>query len=70
MMLRYTFNQEAGGAQRIERAVKKVLGPGLSHRRHLRAGHEAVGTREMGDACARGAVICARLKRFFEERLD
>ncbi len=49
MMLRYTFNQEAG-AQRIERAVKKVLAQGYRTGDIYEPGTKRVGTREMGDA--------------------
>ena len=49
MMLRYTFNQEAA-AQRIERAVKKVLAQGYRTGDIFEPGTKRVGTREMGDA--------------------
>ena len=49
MMLRYTFNQEAA-AQRIERAVKKVLAQGYRTGDIYEPGTKRVGTREMGDA--------------------
>ena len=49
MMLRYTFNQEAA-AQRIERAVKKVLAEGYRTGDIFEPGTKRVGTREMGDA--------------------
>jgi 3-isopropylmalate dehydrogenase len=49
MMLRYTFNQEAA-AQRIERAVKKVLAQGCRTGDIFEPGTKRVGTREMGDA--------------------
>jgi 3-isopropylmalate dehydrogenase len=49
MMLRYTFaNEEA--AQRIEKAVKKVLAQGVRTGDIAEAGMRKVGTREMGDA--------------------
>jgi 3-isopropylmalate dehydrogenase len=47
--MRYTFaNEEA--AQRIERAVKKVLAQGYRTGDIYEAGMTRVGTREMGDA--------------------
>ena len=49
MMLRYTFNEEAA-AQRIERAVKKVLAQGYRTGDIFEPGTKRVGTREMGDA--------------------
>ena len=49
MMLRYTFNQEEA-AQRIERAVKKVLAEGYRTGDIFEPGTKRVGTREMGDA--------------------
>ena len=49
MMLRYTFNQEAA-AQRIERAVKKVLAQGYRTGDIYEPGTRRVGTKEMGDA--------------------
>lgn len=51
MMLRYTFNLEAS-AQRIERAVKRVLDQGLRTADIFQPGMKKVGTREMGDAVA------------------
>jgi 3-isopropylmalate dehydrogenase len=49
MMLRYTFaNEEA--AQRIEKAVKKVLAQGYRTGDIYEAGTKRVGTKEMGDA--------------------
>ena len=49
MMLRYTFGQEEQ-AQRIERAVKKVLALGYRTGDIYERGTNKVGTREMGDA--------------------
>ena len=49
MMLRYTFNEEAA-AQRVERAVKKVLAQGYRTGDIFEPGTKRVGTREMGDA--------------------
>ena len=49
MMLRYTFNEEAA-AQRVERAVKKVLAQGYRTGDIYEPGTKRVGTREMGDA--------------------
>lgn len=49
MMLRYTFNQEAT-AQRIEKAVKKVLAQGIRTKDISESGMQTVGTRAMGDA--------------------
>ena len=49
MMLRFSLNQEAA-AQRIEAAVKTVLGQGLRTGDIHSEGTRRVGTREMGDA--------------------
>ncbi len=49
MMMRYTFNQEAA-AQRIEKAVKKVLVQGYRTGDIHEPGTKKVGTVEMGDA--------------------
>jgi 3-isopropylmalate dehydrogenase len=49
MMLRYTFGNEEA-AQRVERAVKRVLGQGFRTGDIHEAGTHLVGTREMGDA--------------------
>jgi 3-isopropylmalate dehydrogenase len=49
MMLRYTFNHDQW-AQRIEKAVKKVLDQGLRTPDIFEAGARSVGTQEMGDA--------------------
>ncbi|MGH8711869.1 MAG: 3-isopropylmalate dehydrogenase [Burkholderiales bacterium] len=49
MMLRYTCNLEEA-AQRIERAVKKVLAKGLRTADIFQEGTRKVGTEEMGDA--------------------
>ncbi|MER2552748.1 MAG: 3-isopropylmalate dehydrogenase [Thauera sp.] len=49
MMLRYTFNEEAA-AQRVERAVKKVLAQGYRTGDIFEPGTKRVGMREMGDA--------------------
>jgi 3-isopropylmalate dehydrogenase len=49
MMLRYTFSMEAE-AQRIEAAVRKVLGSGLRTADIFEAGMKKAGTTEMGDA--------------------
>jgi 3-isopropylmalate dehydrogenase len=49
MMLRFSLNQEAA-AQRIEAAVKVVLGQGLRTGDIYSEGTRKVGTREMGDA--------------------
>ncbi|MGE5864213.1 MAG: 3-isopropylmalate dehydrogenase [Rhizobacter sp.] len=49
MMLRFSLNQEAA-AQRIEAAVKTVLGQGLRTGDIYSDGTRKVGTREMGDA--------------------
>lgn len=49
MMLRFSLNQEAA-AQRIEAAVKAVLGQGLRTGDIYSDGTRKVGTREMGDA--------------------
>ncbi len=49
MMLRYTFN-EAGSAERIEAAVRKVLAQGFRTSDIFEPGTRQVGTRAMGDA--------------------
>jgi 3-isopropylmalate dehydrogenase len=49
MMLRYSLKQEAA-AQRIERAVRKVLHDGYRTADIFTAGTRKVGTKEMGDA--------------------
>ncbi|MCP5242646.1 MAG: 3-isopropylmalate dehydrogenase [Burkholderiales bacterium] len=49
MMMRYTFNQE-DAAQRIEKAVKRVLTQGLRTSDIASQGMQVLGTREMGDA--------------------
>ncbi|MEP6879360.1 MAG: 3-isopropylmalate dehydrogenase [Nitrosospira sp.] len=49
MMLRYTFDHEAGAA-RIEDAVKKVLGQGYRTQDIYEPGMKKVGTAGMGDA--------------------
>ena len=49
MMLRYTFGKEEA-AQRVERAVKRVLGQRFRTGDIHEAGTRLVGTREMGDA--------------------
>jgi 3-isopropylmalate dehydrogenase len=49
MMLRYSLKQEAA-AQRIERAVRKVLQDGYRTADIFTAGTRKVGTKEMGDA--------------------
>jgi 3-isopropylmalate dehydrogenase len=49
MMFRYTFAR-ADLAERIERAVRTVLGKGLRTRDIAAAGEAAIGTRAMGDA--------------------
>ena len=49
MMLRYTFNQEEW-AQRIEKAVKAVLGRGLRTADIFEPGMTKLGTQAMGDA--------------------
>jgi len=49
MMLRYTFARH-DAAQRIENAVKKVLGQGYRTADIHEPGMRQVGTREMGDA--------------------
>ncbi|MEY2632332.1 MAG: 3-isopropylmalate dehydrogenase [Pseudomonadota bacterium] len=49
MLLRYTFNEEAG-AQKIENAVKKVLAQGYRTGDIYEPGTNKVGTKEMGDA--------------------
>ena len=52
MLLRYTFNQDEA-ANRIERAVKKVLADGLRTGDIHEPGTRRVGTVEMGDAVAK-----------------
>ena len=49
MMLRHSLDQEAA-AQRVERAVRKVLAQGLRTADIAQEGMRTVGTREMGDA--------------------
>jgi 3-isopropylmalate dehydrogenase len=49
MMLRYTFNDEAN-AQRIEKAVRKVLADGIRTADIYTAGTRKVSCSEMGDA--------------------
>jgi len=49
MMLRYSLGQEAA-AERVERAVKKVLRDGLRTADIYTEGMKKVGTKEMGDA--------------------
>jgi len=49
MMLRYSFNQDSA-ADRVERAVTKVLARGLRTPDIYRPGTEKVGTVQMGDA--------------------
>ena len=49
MMLRYTFNQDEW-AQRIEKAVKAVLGRGLRTADIFEPGMTKLGTQAMGDA--------------------
>lgn len=49
MMLRYSLGDEAG-AERIERAVTRVLDQGLRTADILSAGMRRVSTSEMGDA--------------------
>lgn len=49
MMMRYTFNQE-DAAQRIEKAVKRVLTQGLRTSDIASQGMQVLGTREMGNA--------------------
>jgi 3-isopropylmalate dehydrogenase len=49
MMFRYTFAR-AAIAERIERAVRAVLGKGLRTRDIAAAGEAAIGTKAMGDA--------------------
>ena len=51
MMLRYSLGQEQA-ADRIEAAVKKVLGEGLRTADIYTPGTRKVGTGEMGDAVA------------------
>lgn len=51
MMLRYSLGQEQA-AERIEAAVKKVLGEGLRTADIHTPGTRKVGTGEMGDAVA------------------
>ena len=48
-LLRYSLDQEAA-AQRLEKAVRKVLGQGLRTADIAEAGKRTVGTGEMGDA--------------------
>jgi len=52
MMLRYSLKNEQG-AQRIEKAVTKVLRDGLRTADIHTAGTRKVGTQEMGDAVVR-----------------
>jgi len=52
MMFRYTFAR-ADVAERIEGAVRKVLGSGLRTADVAASGEKTVGTREMGDAVLR-----------------
>ncbi|TMG86202.1 MAG: 3-isopropylmalate dehydrogenase [Betaproteobacteria bacterium] len=54
MMFRYTFGR-ADVAERIEQAVRKVLGQGLRTADIALPGERVIGTREMGDAVV-GAV--------------
>lgn len=49
MMLRYSFNYDTA-AERIDRAVLKVLDQGLRTADLAKAGDKIVGTKEMGDA--------------------
>ena len=49
MMLRYSLDQEAA-AQRLEGAVRKVLGQGLRTADIAAPGESVIGTRAMGDA--------------------
>ena len=49
MMLRYSFDQPALGAQ-VEAAVRKVLQRGLRTADIWSPGMQRVGTRQMGDA--------------------
>ena len=49
MMLRYSLNM-GEQADRIEKAVKKVLADGLRTGDIYEAGTKRVGTKEMGDA--------------------
>jgi 3-isopropylmalate dehydrogenase len=49
MMLRYSLGQPAA-ADRVEAAVRKVLGQGLRTADIAQQGMRTVGTREMGDA--------------------
>ncbi|SHI00990.1 3-isopropylmalate dehydrogenase [Pollutimonas bauzanensis] len=51
MMLRYSFNQP-GNADRVERAVRKVLADGYRTGDIAQPGCKQVGTSEMGDAVA------------------
>ena len=51
MMLRYSFNREKD-AQRIENAVRAVVGGGLRTADIMETGSRLVGTKEMGDAIA------------------
>ncbi len=55
MMLRYSLNQTEA-ADRIERAVKKVLAQGLRTPDIYSEGTTKVGTREMGDAVVKALV--------------
>jgi 3-isopropylmalate dehydrogenase len=49
MLLRYSLNQPAA-AERLERAVRKVLAQGFRTADIAETGKPVVGTREMGDA--------------------
>jgi 3-isopropylmalate dehydrogenase len=49
MMLRFSFNQQAN-AERVERAVRRVLADGLRTGDIFQSGCTRVGTEEMGDA--------------------
>ena len=55
MMLRYSFNREKD-AQRIENAVRAVVGGGLRTADIMETGSRLVGTKEMGDAIAAAVV--------------
>ena len=55
MMLRYSFNREKD-AQRIENAVRVVVGGGLRTADIMETGSRLVGTKEMGDAIAAAVV--------------
>jgi 3-isopropylmalate dehydrogenase len=57
MMLRYTFGRRRSGTAHRKRG-EEGAGPGLSHRRHLRAGHEEGRHREMGDAVIAALWTC------------